>query len=67
MDPSKNLLQIIEELYKKVEILENQVKELQQENIHTNNTIYEISNSLEERIDILASEPYNLNSFSLDK
>ena len=67
MDPSKNLLQIIEELYKKVEILENQVKELQQENIHTNNTIYEISNSLEARIDILASEPYNLNSFSLDK
>jgi len=67
MDPSKNLLQIIEELYKKVEILENQVKELQQENIHTNNTICAISNSLEARIDILASEPYNLNSFSLDK
>ena len=29
--------------------------------------MYEIANSLEARIDIIASEPYNLDKFSLDK
>lgn len=50
------------ELEERIKLLENQVKELQQENIETTNSIYEISNSLEYRIDILASESYKLTS-----
>jgi 16S rRNA G527 N7-methylase RsmG len=67
MEPNKNLLNLIEELQKKVTSLEDQVRELYRENLETTNTLYEISNSLESRIDILASEPYNLDKFSLDK
>jgi len=67
MEPNKNLLDLIEELQRKVTSLEDQVRELYRENLETTNTLYEISNSLESRIDILASEPYNLDRFSLDK
>jgi hypothetical protein len=67
MESNKNLLDLIEELQRKVSLLEDQVRELYRENIETTNTLYEISNSLESRIDILASEPYNLDKFSLDK
>jgi 16S rRNA G527 N7-methylase RsmG len=67
MEPNKNLLNLIEELQKKVTSLEDQVRELYRENLETTNTLYEISNSLESRIDILASEPYNLDKFSLNK
>jgi len=67
MEPNQNLLDLIEELQRKVTSLEDQVRELYRENLETTNTLYEISNSLESRIDILASEPYNLDRFSLDK
>jgi len=52
----------IVELEERITILENLVRELQQENIETTNTLYEIANSLESRIDILISEPYKLPS-----
>jgi hypothetical protein len=55
------------DLYTKLIELENRIESIEQENIETTNSIYEIANSLEARIDILASEPYNLNKFSLDK
>jgi len=67
MEPNKNLLNLIEELQRKVTLLEDQVRELYRENLETTNALYEISNSLESRIDILAAEPYNLDKFSLDK
>ena len=67
MEPNKNLLNLIEELQEKVKLLEDQVKELQEENIETTNSIYGIANSLEARIDIIASEPYNLERFSLNE
>lgn len=55
------------DLYTKLIELENRIESLEQENIETTNSIYEIANSLEARIDILSSEPYNLNKFSLGK
>ncbi len=55
------------DLYTKLIELENRVEVLEKENVETTNSIYEIANSLEARIDILASEPYNLKNFSLDK
>jgi len=52
---------IVEEIdvYSKLVELETRIEELERENIETTNAIYEIANSLESRIDILASEPYN--------
>ena len=50
----------IVELEERITLLENQVRELQQENIETTNSLYEVANSLESRIDILSSEPYKL-------
>jgi len=52
----------IVELEERITLLENLVRELQHENIETTNTLYEIANSLESRIDILSSEPYKLPS-----
>ena len=67
MEPNQNLLDLIQELEVRITALEEQMRELQNENIQTTNSIYEVANSLESRIDILASEPYNLKRFSLDK
>jgi hypothetical protein len=55
--------QIVEEhgdFYTKLLELENRIEELERENVETTNAIYEIANSLEARIDIIASEPYKL-------
>jgi hypothetical protein len=54
------------DLYTKLIELENRIESLEQENIETTNSIYEIANSLEARIDILASEPYNLDKFNIE-
>ena len=67
MESNKNLLELIEELREKVQFLEDQIKELQYENIATTNELHRMENSLEARIDILASESYNLERFSLEK
>lgn len=40
------------------------IKRLEEENIETTNAIYEIANSIEARIDILASEPYTYKNFT---
>ena len=48
------------ELEERITLLENLIRELQQENIETTNALYEVANSLESRIDILTSEPYKL-------
>lgn len=43
----------LENLEITVELLQDQIKELQIENVELTNSIYEIANSLESRIDIL--------------
>ena len=48
----KNLFQYIEDLTRRIEVLE-------EENIATTNELYRLENSLESRIDILASECHN--------
>jgi len=50
--------------YEKLIELEDRIKVLEEENIEQTNSLYEIANSLEARIDILASEPYNLKNFT---
>lgn len=74
MDSTKNLLNLIEDLERKVKDLEEKynsalidIRRLEEEMIETTNSIYEVANSIEARIDILASEPYNLENFSLEK
>jgi hypothetical protein len=60
----------IDDVYKRLVELEMKVQKLEEENIETTNVLYEIMNSMngiDERIDILASEPYNLNNYTLDK
>tara|TARA_R110000772_G_scaffold237890_1_gene349791 strand:+ start:245 stop:481 length:237 start_codon:yes stop_codon:yes gene_type:complete len=50
-------------LLKKIEELEDRVVKLEEENIENTNLIYELMNSLEaidNRIDIIMCEPYNL-------
>ena len=53
-------------LYDKLIELEDRIRVLEEENIEQTNALYEIANSLEARIDILASEPYNLNKFAVE-
>ena len=48
-------------IFDKIVQLENRIIELERENVETTNAMYEIANSLEARIDILASEPYKLS------
>ena len=51
---------ITDELYQRVVDLEEQVRTLKEENIETNNLLYELMNSIEAldaRIDILKEEP----------
>jgi hypothetical protein len=56
------------DLYTKLIELENRIELLEKENIETTNSIYEIANSLEARIDIIASEPYNFpEHFKIDR
>lgn len=60
----------MDDVYKRLVELEEKVQKLEEENIETSNVLYEIMNSMngiDERIDILASEPYNLNNYTLDK
>jgi hypothetical protein len=60
----------MDDVYKRLVELEMKVQKLEEENIETSNVLYEIMNSMngiDERIDILASEPYNLNNYTLDK
>ncbi len=47
-------------IFDKILELEARIEELERENVETTNAMYEIANSLEARIDILASEPYKL-------
>lgn len=62
-----SLLKLIQNLQDRVKLLEDQVKELQYENVETTNSIYEIANSLESRIDILASESYDFSKYSTNQ
>jgi hypothetical protein len=55
-----NLLTLINNLQCRIEALE-------EENVQMTNELYRLENSLEARIDILASEAYSLHKFSLDK
>jgi hypothetical protein len=60
----------MDDVYKRLVELEAKVQKLEEENIETSNILYEIMNSMngiDERIDILTSEPYNLNNYTLDK
>lgn len=67
----------MDDVYKRLSELEikyqgalQDIKRLEEENIETTNTLYELMENiraLDDRIDILASEPYNLEKFGLEK
>lgn len=57
-------------LFEKIEELEQKVIILEEENIETTNILYELIENIravDARIDILASEPINLQNYKLDK
>ena len=62
-----SLFDKIIDLEEKYNALLLDIKRLEEENIELTNCLYEIANSLESRIDILSSEPYNLQNYGLDK
>jgi len=51
---NNNWKQIFDDLYNRVSELEQKVKVLEEENISTTNELYQIENSLDARIDIIA-------------
>ena len=57
---NNNWKQIFDDLYNRVSELEQKVKVLEEENISTTNELYQIENSLDARIDIIA-EHYKIN------
>jgi len=52
---------LIDDLYNRVSELEQKVKVLEEENISTTNELYQIENSLDARIDIIA-EHFKINT-----
>lgn len=63
LQPNQNLLDLITSL-------EERIKNLEEENVETTNTLYEIMESVravDARIDILAGEPYHIEDFTLGK
>jgi len=54
--PSKKPIIDYVDVYSKLQELEDRIKVLEEENIETTNSLYEFTNSLEARIDILTLE-----------
>ena len=54
--PSKKPIVEHVDVYSKLQELEDRIKVLEEENVETTNSLYEMSNSLEARIDILTLE-----------
>jgi len=54
--PSKKPIIDHVDVYSKLQELEDRIKVLEEENIETTNSLYEFTNSLEARIDILTLE-----------
>jgi len=54
--PSKKPIIEHVDVYSKLQELEDRIKVLEEENIETTNSLYEFTNSLESRIDILTLE-----------
>jgi len=54
--PSKKPIIEHVDVYSKLQELEDRIKVLEDENIETTNSLYEFTNSLESRIDILTLE-----------
>ena len=54
--PSKKPIIEHVDVYRKLEELEDRIKVLEEENVETTNALYETTNSLEARIDILTLE-----------
>jgi len=54
MEPTENLLDLIQKL-------EDRIEKLEQENIETTNELYRLEN----RLDMMDQSEYTLNSFSL--
>ncbi len=52
------------EFEERIKLLEDQVKVLQEENVQTTNSLYEIANSLDARIDILLNTPKHYENFN---
>ena len=54
--PSKKPIIEHVDVYSKLQELEDRIRVLEEENVETSNCLYEMSNSLEARIDILTLE-----------
>ena len=63
--PDQSLLKTVEDLENKYESLLMDIKRLEEESIETTNTLYEIENRLQTKIDTHCPPIYNLDQYSL--
>lgn len=57
----------IDSLYERLIELENEVNKLKKENVELTNTLYEVENRLQAKIDNIHPVTYNLSNYTLDK
>jgi formyltetrahydrofolate synthetase len=54
-------------MFQKIVMLEERVAKLEQENVELINSLYEIENRLQAKIDNIHPVTYNLSNYTLDK
>jgi predicted nucleic acid-binding Zn-ribbon protein len=62
-----NLNVPMDDVYERLTQLENEVNKLKEENIELTNSLYEVENRLQAKIDNIHPVTYNLSNYTLDK
>jgi archaellum component FlaC len=57
----------MDDVYERLTQLENEVNKLKKENIELTNSLYEVENRLQAKIDNIHPVTYNLSNYTLDK
>jgi predicted nucleic acid-binding Zn-ribbon protein len=57
----------MDDVYERLTQLENEVNKLKEENIELTNSLYEVENRLQAKIDNIHPVTYNLSNYTLDK
>ena len=57
----------MDDVYERLTQLENEVNKLKEENVELTNSLYEVENRLQAKIDNIHPVTYNLKNYTLDK
>jgi len=57
----------MDDVYERLTQLENEVNKLKEENVELTNSLYEVENRLQAKIDNIHPVTYNLSNYTLDK